>query len=499
MNVRASPSLRRRLDNTLLRWQARVDSPWVDRFLPWTIAGVLFVVLASLAFAASDAADETGRFAAALQATWLIAQGHDPIVTVADDAHALAQQFSLVLYPVAWTTRVLPSVGTLVVLQSAALAVAVVPLWRLARGPASLRFGPTAVLVGVYALYPAMHNLNVAGFAAESFALPALLGAAYAALTDRDHWFWLFVAVTVASRADLGLAVAGLGLSLWLVGRIRLGRLALVAGGAWALLAAFVVQPLIGDGTSPHLTAFAEFGDSAAGVVWGMLTQPGDLLSALARERTINLFVVLLGPVLFLPLLAPRLLIGIAPLQFLFLVGDTPEESLFGEQTVAVTAFVFLATAFALSRLGRMGLAKVTVDPRLLVAVVVAGCIFFVQDAASSPYREPWSWGPGDRAATRQDAVMFIEPDDRVRASPSMLTPLAQRQKLYELSPDARPSASALAERVDVVVLDEEQLPGWGSVERRVLELRLDAAGFEELLSGDGIGLWRREGAGGST
>ena len=39
-------SLRRRADAVVLRWQARLDSDWSDRTLPWLCAAGLFMLLA---------------------------------------------------------------------------------------------------------------------------------------------------------------------------------------------------------------------------------------------------------------------------------------------------------------------------------------------------------------------------------------------------------------------------------------------------------------------
>ena len=63
------------------------------------------------------------------------------------------------------------------VMQSLSLGIAVVPIWRIARGPANLRTGGAAVLTFAYSLHPSIHNLNLAGFHPEALAIPALLAA----------------------------------------------------------------------------------------------------------------------------------------------------------------------------------------------------------------------------------------------------------------------------------------------------------------------------------
>ncbi len=54
-------TFRRRLDNLVLRWQARLDSEWSDRTLPWIVALALFVLLAALSLARARSLDGTAR------------------------------------------------------------------------------------------------------------------------------------------------------------------------------------------------------------------------------------------------------------------------------------------------------------------------------------------------------------------------------------------------------------------------------------------------------
>src|SRR5215510_14617040 len=80
--TRPPRTFKRRLDNATLRWQARLDSEWSDRVLPWLISGALFVVFLSLALARARSLNggvDLGRYT---QAAYLIDHGDDPIITV---------------------------------------------------------------------------------------------------------------------------------------------------------------------------------------------------------------------------------------------------------------------------------------------------------------------------------------------------------------------------------------------------------------------------------
>ncbi len=490
-------SLRRRLDIRMLRWQARLDSRAGDRAIPWLAALVLAIILSLLALARYrdlGIGSDLGHY---LQAAHLMERGLDPVVT--DLGHDLfADQGAWIFWPIAYALRVLPVAGTLLVLQSVALSLAVVPIWRIARGPANLRIGAASALMAAYALHPSVHDLNLAGFHPEALAIPALM-AAYL-MARSDHWWWLvaLVGVVVSTRADLGLAVAALGIVL--VGednRTRGWSLA-TFGLAWFLVMSFVVQPLVGDGDYPHLGAFAHYGDGAMGILFGMLSDPAGLFGDLFARDGFDKVLLLLAPALFLPLVRPRYLLPVLPLVVLYLVADVADTG-YGnpQQDVAALAFVFIAATYALMRIGTRGVSRIHVDRRVLMVLVLTATVFFVRDAASSPYEEPWDWGkrtPADVA--RVSTSVLIGDDARVMASPEVYPLVAERLEAHVLRPD-RGFLPGLdwADRIDVVVVDVDSL-GWTAPEVRQFESRLIAMDYRKRFDREGVRLWvRRPGA----
>jgi len=490
-------SLRRRLDIRMLRWQARLDSKAGDRNIPWLTALVLAVLLSLLGLARSrdlGTGPDIGHY---LQAAHLMDRGFDPVVT--DLGHDLfADQAAWVFWPVAWLLRVLPPAGTLIVIQSAVLALAVVPIWRIARGPANLRIGAASALMAAYALHPSVHDLNLAGFHPEALAIPALMAAYLAARSDRWWWVAVLCAVVVASRADLGLAVAALGLVLVGEDRRTEGWSMATAGAAWFLVMAFVVQPIMGDGDYPHLEAFAAYGDGPLGIFVGMIADPFGLLGDVLARDGFDKVLLLLAPVLFLPLVRPRYLLPILPLVVLYLVADVGDDG-FGnpQQDVAALAFVFIAATYALMRIGTEGVSRIHVDRRVLMVLVLTAVVFFVRDAASSPYEEPWDWGrrsPADVA--RVSASILVGDDARVMVSPEVYPLVADRHDAHVMRPeDLRLPDLAWADRIDAVVLDVAAL-GWTAPEARMFESRLINMQYRKRFELEDVRLWvRRPGA----
>lgn len=456
---------RKRLDHRLLRWQARFESTGFNRTVPWVWAAALWIVLLGVALARSRELSQNTQLAVPMQTVWLIGEGYRPESSLLGHNY-LFDQLGLLIYPVAALTSVFPTAITLLVIQAGALALGVVPLWRLARNVVELRIGATTAIVLAYSLYSGLHAINLAGFHLEVLAVPALIGAVYNGILGRWVRYWPMIAVVLASRSDLGIVVAGMGV-LWLLeGRRRAGVATFGVGMVYSVLAMLIIQPAIGGGVYPHVDAYAAYGgDDPFRVAWGIVTSPVLFLRELFSEANFRTGVALLAPVSFLPVAAPRWLLPTMPLFTMYLVADVEEGTLAeASQWVPITAFVFVATVFGLARTGRVMVKKVNVDRRLLSALVFTAVVFFVRDSVTSPYEEPWNWGRRDAVDESRRSVAALIPDEAVvRAGSRLLPLLTERTGLYELRFDAgedpAQQADTVAQGVDWVIADFADAP----------------------------------------
>jgi len=492
--VIAGRSLRRRADFALLRWQARLDGAWADRVLPAVATAGLFVVLAGTALARARSVDTGVDLAVWVQGAWLITEGLVPESTITG-AHLFEAQAAVGFVPIAMLTRFAPPIPTLIIVQSLALALTVVPVWVLCRRVCDLRVGASLAVIIAVAVYPPLHALNLADFHPEAVALPLVVAAALFGLTARWRWLVVVAVVAVSLRADLALAIAAVGVLVAWDGHRRQGGALFVASLGWFAVSLLVVQPAIGGGGFVHADAFAEFGSTVPGVLWQMATRPVDVLAAVLSENSFAVVVGLLAPVAFLPVLVPRYLYPILPVLGLLLVADVPlgpEEGI--ERLVPVMAFVLVALPFALARIGRRSIERVLVDRRVLGALILASLVFFVRDSPSSPYREPWGWGGRD-ATDRAllDAVTLVDDSDRVRAVPPVLAELASRRTVYALDGAEQTPTSLVARGVEVVLVDERSTPEWGPLRRAAFTSGLADEGFAVVLDRAGVQLFVRE------
>jgi hypothetical protein len=297
--------------------------------------------------------------------------------------------------------------------------------------------------------------------------------------------------LTVLCGAELGLVVAGLGLLLVLGGSRRNGVRAIVFGAGWTAVVVLVVQPRFGDAALVAKNAFGDYGNSALGALGAMITHPFDVLGDIFSEPSIRLLIGILAPLLFLPLLAPRYLIPSIPLQTLYLLAAVPLSGPGGAQHLVPTIpFAFVAATFALSRIGRRHVERVSVDRRVLIALVLAAVGFFALDAASSPYRAPWDWGrPTAREEAAAAAAELVADEDAVRASPAALPALAERTRLYQLDLPA-PNAARATRGATAVVLDHATVPDWTDDDSLTFFRAMAARGWELVFRQDDMSVW---------
>jgi hypothetical protein len=360
------------------------------------------------------------------------------------------------------------------------LAITIIPLWRLARRHGLLGIGATSTIVFAYSIYTYVHNMNIADFAPAVLAVPAMMWAVIAGFEEKQRTMTVAIIFVLCCRADLGLAIAGLGILLLIERRRRVGLIALLLGFGWFIAMMYGLQRGLGEGAYAFLEPYAEFGDTPLGVLWGIISHPVRFTQIVGSVANFQILVTLLAPVLFLPLTAPRYLMPAVPLYVLYMGADVPAGRLReAAQSVPMTVFVFVATVFALKNSGRILVKRVRVERRIVLALLLTALVFFVRDSPTSPYSKPWDWGVRDADDFAIiDAVEAIPVDEPVRSTASALPLLSERLGVYELDlsfdkfsgPDPEIPVPFF-ERIDSVITEATRDVDW-----MILDLDVDAA-----------------------
>ena len=513
MTAVAGPGLRRRWDRQVLRLSGLLDGERADRILPWLLAGLAFAIFVALDAAAVRSLEGGSGLAPWLQAAWR--RQHDWAGSPVGGADPARSTWSLVAEPVLWLTRFVPAEAVFTTVQAGALALAVVPLWRLARDDAHLRVGASVVVATAFLLAPTLHRTNLSTFHPEAIALPALLWAYLLARRDRWRGFAALVVVVLACRADLGLSVAALGIVLATQGRRLAGLATAGAGLAWSIVAVIVLDPAVPDRSLTPAGEFVARATTPLAVLPRLLAHPVAELRELLAEPSVLFLVVVLAPLLFLPLVSPRKLVMALPALALAMIADRSVQRVAQEGVLDLSpaaahiapalAFVFVALVFALERIGELSVTRVNVDRRVLLALLAGATLFFVTEAPTSPYRQPWAWGSRDALdGARLLAADEVRPGDAVAVSPTATALVAERARLVELPPDpvdlTVERVASVAAAVDVVLLDTAEVAGpdgdpvWTAARRRRVLRRFAARGFRPTFEAEDVFVLERRG-----
>jgi hypothetical protein len=506
-----SPSLRRRWGRFVLRTQGLLDGTQADRVIPWVATAGLFGALLALNAAAIRSLDGGSGLGPWVQAAWRRRNGGagQPVGGV-DPAQA---SWSLVSEPILRLTRFVPPEAIFSAVQAGAIALAVVPLWRLARTEAHLRVGAAIVVLVAFALAPTIHRTNLSAFHPEVIALPALL---WAYLHARQaHWkrYGALVVLVLACRADLGLTVVALGLVLASRGRRHPGLVTAAGGLIWTAAAVAILGPATPGESLTPAGEFVARSTSPLAVVPRLVTQPITEIGELLTEPSVAFLVVVLAPLLFLPLVATRKLLVAMPCLVLAIVADRAVQrvaergvldlSPAAAHVAPALSFVFVALVFALQRVGETSVTRVNVDRRVLFALLAGVTLFFVAEAPTSPYRQPWDWGSRDApAGAMMEAGNLVGSDDAVAVSPAATAVVANRGRLVELPPDPVDLTAAriaeVARWADAVLLDtsdarsDTSKPLWTTSGRRTVLNRFADWSFDVTYEGAGVYLLER-------
>lgn len=212
----------------------------------------------------------------------------------------------------------------LLVLQATIVALGALPAYWLAR--AQLGDGiPSLVFPIAYLLFPALQAANRFDFHAVTLASAFLLFAAYGLLSRRNSLFLISSLLAAATKEEIPLLIAMMGLyAAFVQRRWRLGLAVAAAGVLWSLIAVLVIVPAFNtSGRSPYLNYYegtngADPTGAAAPLSWALL---GRLFTSANAEYVVRLLLPTGG----LSLFSPATLALLAPSLAINLLSDNPQ------------------------------------------------------------------------------------------------------------------------------------------------------------------------------
>ncbi|GGS14432.1 DUF2079 domain-containing protein [Actinokineospora fastidiosa] len=399
---------------TVLQVRARV-SRWPERWLAVLLFAFYGAMSVNRHLMMQTTGYDLGIFEQAVRA---YAEGRAPVSPLRGPGFSLlGDHFHPALAVLAPVYRLFPDAVTLLVAQSALLAVSAVPLTRLAVRRLGAPFG---YVVGAgYGLSWGLLAAVDFDFHEVSLAVPLLAFAAVALVERRWGHAVAWSLPLVFVKEDLCLTVAAVGGYLFLQGQRRMGMAVVGVGlGAFALIVGVVIPAFAPDGSygQGHNLGLSDVGPlDACLLVLDRLASPVNLLTLLA----------LLAPTALLAAFSPIALLAAPTLLWRFTSANPFHAATGFHYDAVLMPIVFAALIHALQAHSRADRLPTTPRPplrdrvcwhtglrRLVVAATVVMAAFSVTTILDDRH-----WRADDRVHTARALIALIPEGTTVAAS----------------------------------------------------------------------------------
>jgi uncharacterized membrane protein len=241
------------------------------------------------------------------------------------DVSRLAIHFEPLLFPIALLYVVAPSPKTLLFFQALAVAAGAFPAYWIALRRLQSPVAGIAFAI-VYLLYPALDSAITSSFHAVTLSAAFIMFALYFMLTRNNVGLFAACLLAIATKEEVPLDVAMIGLSVALLQRRWRVGLSLVAlAGVWVVLYLLVTHAVSPLGHSPTSQRYAYLGRGPVQAVVFALTHP----LAIVRQHVLDpagrfYLRALLSGSGYLAILSPLTLLIAAPVLALNLLSADP-------------------------------------------------------------------------------------------------------------------------------------------------------------------------------
>ena len=432
------------------------------------------------------------------QGVWLLSRFETPFITVRG-LHLFGDHTSFILLAVAPLYWVFDTASTLLVVQSVALGLGAVPVFLLARQRS--RSEVLACLLAVaYLAQPVIGWTNADQFHPESFVIPLLLGAFYAA--ERRAWKSYFALLTLSLlvKEDVALVVVVFGIYVAFRYRRSIGFATTTVALLWLIAIQFLVFPYYnGVGSLYADRAVGNFG-GFGGLLSAAVTRPWDILELALSEHRPTYLWQLFAPLALAPLLAPGFALAAVVTLFGNLIGTWPYAThiQYHYSVLTITVLVGATVHGVASLRERFRLQAASI---VLVAALICGYLWGPNEFSrgSAFHIDPST--KETRAAA--EALALIPPEAGVSAQYSLVPHLTHREHIYQFPTPWRvgmwgPDGEALPdpEVVDYIFVSPtgtfDFFGAFPSEDDLLLLDSLSSGDFEKIFDKAGLELYRR-------
>jgi uncharacterized membrane protein len=375
-----------------------------------------------------------------------------------------------------------PHPETLLVVQTAALALGAWPIYLLAKS--KLPPGYAVLWVVVYFLFVPLAYMNLYDFHETAFSIAPLGFALYFLERGRRLWFVASLLVTFLVKEEMALIGAGFGLYVLLGKRDWKLGLAVLLGSiaAFEVILQVAIPYFAGGRAFPYIAdRYAAVGGSPVGILRTAATNPVQIVRAVLQAKKVYFLIALFGPVLGLSAIAGWSAILVLPTLAYTLLSSYEPQFSFTSQYSAPLIPLIIGTSI-------IAMARVPERARTFVAAgVAASSLIFSWAYGDLPYSHKFDWSlfqMQPRYASFVPAFDQISPDAPVSAENGFPSHLSERRFIYDYGFEGVQDA-------DWVVLDYEGT-NYNIEAFNEQVAKVEASGYAEVASGYGLALFRK-------
>lgn len=408
--------------------------------------------------------------------------------------------------------KLFPHPVTLIALNIFLMISSAIPLYKLS----VLRAGNRRFALFMAALllwYPTFQYITLYEFEMLRFSIPLVLWMLYFWEKKRTALYFLFAALAVLVREEVGLTVAMFGLYALFFERKKIKGIATaILGFGGFFVITQIVMPFFSTAENfQHVAAagsFSQFGGTPIEMIKGIMTHPKLLLAAIMHPVKFANIGMLFLPLLFIPLLASAALIGLLANIGVGLVSDSLVHTSYMLYYVAPSVpFIFYAFLKAwpkvIARFNERGAMSA-----LLAAVFVSNIFFgpspislqfWFKNIQPAPFRtQNFHYSVYHVTAHQRKAEQFVSmiPNDAVVSAQQFLHPRLFTKRGAMIFPQLTSndgSVTAAYVFLDTTNNDlSSQSPAFVTPEEMDFVFR-DNAQWEHVASDDGYVLYKRK------
>ncbi|MBI4707869.1 MAG: DUF2079 domain-containing protein [Candidatus Omnitrophica bacterium] len=345
----------------------------------------------------------------------------------------LGNHVHLILFLIAPVYAIFSHPLALLILQTLALGLGAIPLYKLAARVLGENWG---LIVGIiYLFYPALGYTNLFEFHPTVFATLFLLLTCYYFELNSFPKFLFFMILSMLCQENIALAVIMFGFLSFINKKGPKWILTPFLAGISYFFISMSIMSYFNQNTVQFLNIYSHLGNSSGNILSNVFLHPGLFLKTIFRKECLFYLFNLFAPVSFLPLLSPLRLLPAMPflLQHMLSTRQT-ELTIYYHYAAEIIPFIFISLIYGIKFFLdkeknnlRPWLLKVSLIFVILISNLIYGPHFKAMPKLFSEYRMNYL----DRY--KEEFIRQIPQGASVVATFEFLPRLSSRKDVYSL------------------------------------------------------------------